>query len=153
MSLNYVSQGYLYTALNEYSKASAATSTDANTTAVNNLAALYTQLQTLLAQPPSSSNSAAINTLSGQITTAHSTLGASSIQQVKQILANSNSLKATSNAIIKNVSFDIVISATGGGRTITKKLRNCLLTSNEQVWDQSDNVIKDVYGFVGVSMD
>ena len=160
LTLNYVSEGYLFTVLSEYSKKHA----DANLSkseldkknAIASLASLHTQQAYLLSQQANGDFSSNIvnqlTIISNQILSAYSNLSPDAMTQVKQVLADSASAKSTSNAIIKDVAFDIIIKASGGGRTTTRKLSRCLLTNNEQVWDQSDNLIKDVYGFIGVEL-
>ncbi|MGI4814859.1 MAG: hypothetical protein ACRYGG_16215, partial [Janthinobacterium lividum] len=66
LSVNFVSEGYLFTVLSEYSNkfgsASLSPSQQNNKDAVANLAGLYTQLETLLAQKSSGSSSTGVDT-------------------------------------------------------------------------------------------
>jgi hypothetical protein len=52
---------------------------------------------------------------------------------------------------VLNIPFDIHCELTGAGRTVERILRNCLLISNEQVYDQSGQTLLDCYGFVARS--
>jgi hypothetical protein len=160
ISVNFVSEGYLYTVLNEYQKKNAsATSTSAavaTNTAASSLATLYQQQAALLAQQANGdktqTTATALTSVNNQITSTIANSGAGIVTAAKQILVTATTLNSNQNAVQLNVPFDIVLNATAGGRTTTRKIKNCLLTSNEQVWDQSDNVIKDVYGFVATEM-
>jgi hypothetical protein len=40
---------------------------------------------------------------------------------------------------------------TGARRTVQRVLSNCVLISNEQVYDQSGQTMLDCYGFIGRS--
>jgi hypothetical protein len=158
LSLNFVSEGYLYTILNEYQKKAvkpaSKVTVSINGQVVNDIAALTQQQSALLTQQANGDTSAAteseLQSLAQRILALAPSAGSSGMAQVKQILANATQAKSAINAIVQDVPFDVIINASAGGRTTTRKLKNCLLTSNEQVWDQSDNVIKDVYGFIGV---
>jgi hypothetical protein len=160
LSINFVSEGYLFTVLSEYHKKNV----DANKSpaekqtdnVTSQLVTLHTQQAKLIAQQnngdKTSATATALTSISNQITSLLAVSGSGTLTKVKQAIANADTATSSKNAIRKDVPFDVIINASGGGRTTTRKLKNCLLTSNEQVWDQSDNVVKDVYGFIGVEM-
>jgi hypothetical protein len=62
-------------------------------------------------------------------------------------LANSTTAVGP-NGIYQNVPFDIVLELEGGGRTVKRRLFNCVLTSNEQIYGDSDTPLIDSYGFI-----
>lgn len=52
------------------------------------------------------------------------------------------------NAVYEDVAFDVIVEYTGAGRTITRRLEDCHLISNESIMDHSGTPILDSYGFV-----
>jgi hypothetical protein len=52
------------------------------------------------------------------------------------------------NALYLPVSFDVEIELEGAGRVVKRRLERCYLGANEQVMDQSGNVIGETYSFI-----
>jgi hypothetical protein len=153
LSLNFVSEGYLYTVLNEYQKKNGDVT---NSTAASSLATLYQQQAALLTQQTNGNSTQItanqLTSVNNQITSTVANSAPGIVTAAKLVLANATTSQLSQNAVQLNIPFDIILQATAGGRTTTRKIKNCVLTNNEQVWDQSDNVIKDVYGFVAVEL-
>jgi hypothetical protein len=54
--------------------------------------------------------------------------------------------------VYRKVPFDIVLELEGGGRTVTRRISNCVLTSNEQIFGDNDSPLIDSYGFIARSL-
>jgi hypothetical protein len=157
-AINMVTEGYLYVALDQYSKkmntqVTSATVNNINrlSNAINNFSSGNTTLGSLSA--PDSSQTSTNNQMKQNALNAidqlAANLGPEGIQQAKSQLKANN---AYQNAIRLRIPFNIVINFTGGGRTITKTLSECVLTSNDMVLDQSGEVVLDGYGFLARSV-
>lgn len=144
-TINFISEGYLYTVLDQYGQLTV------NPQAADEQAALNIQQQ-ITALQSSDPNSA----VQSQI--------ASLKQQLLQLLANNSSIPSVlSNAQNSSGSqdydptnhdtpFDIVMQFEGGGRTVTRTLKGCVITSNEQVLGDNDTTVLDAYGFIARSI-
>jgi hypothetical protein len=156
LCINFISEGYLYTILNEFSIGTSTASIDPN---VQTLASLYQQQGQLSAQASTtatgantnSSTASQLSTVNATITSLATTMTPAQLDAVALVLNNASSAVSYSNAIDYKVPITIQFITISGGRTITRTLNNCILTSNEQVIDQSDGVLKDVYGFIAQS--
>lgn len=147
LALNFISEGYLYTLLEEFQ------SLRQSGKAASGPTAQEQQLANLVTQQGSpsdgSSNSAALAALvQQQILQLAGKVGPDGIDNVKTVLANAQRLTTTQNAILLDIPFDVVAQFTGAGRTVTRTLKNCLLTSNDQIYDQSGAPLLDCYGFI-----
>jgi len=145
LTINFISEGYLYTVLSEYASRSAAQPAADETAALN-----LTEQYTLLVSSGAGSNADG----RAQMATVR--------QQLNQLLANNSNLpavissaqksarvdKSAVNPVYNRVPFDIVFKFEGGGRTITRRVRNCVLTSNEQILGDNDSVVLEGYGFI-----
>jgi hypothetical protein len=158
-AINFVSQGYMYTVLNEF-KLGTSQSTPA--TVVQNVANLYVQLQQAMATSQSGTNNPGTSNqyqqLRTQIAQASQGLTPDQIDQVSALvgqmtgsLTSETSLTTSVNAINYKIPFNIIMKSTAGGRTITRTINDCVLISNEQQIDQSGQVLLDVYGFIARS--
>jgi hypothetical protein len=144
LNINFVTEGYLYTVLNEYKNRSA-----------NPPAADEQAIQTLMAQYQSLAATPNNTTAQSQMTAIR--------QQMNQLFANNPDLATSGlgkpdvpksyNAAYSKVPFDIVMKFEGGGRTVTKRIKKCVLTSNEQILGDNDSTLLDSYGFIARSAD
>lgn len=145
--INFISEGYLYTVLNEYQRVMSAEQVqkDARAQRAADFAAKAQILESETARTVL--GEAARGRLKAEL----ATLAANDAQVVddaKVILTNRTSLRTARNAITLKVPFKIVMNLTGGGRTVTRTLEDCVLTSNEQIYDQSGQTLLDAYGFI-----
>jgi hypothetical protein len=146
LMVHFISEGYLYTVLSEFKRL------NGNTTSAS-----LTQFQNLLASQQTLQASNAASTATGQAQIA-------ALQQQRQSLLASDPTLASAvkrttltnsttavgpNAVYRKTPFDIVIELEGGGRTVTRKITNCVLTSNEQIMGDADSPLLDSYGFIG----
>lgn len=165
--INFISEGYLYLALNEY--ASTITAQDQNPATATQDAQTQQlgQLLSQLANPDPlwtaamiSAAQQEVSNLAGQMTptqltqakTIASSISASNLIVTGQIGQGFQQGSGTdpygANAVYQDVPFDILIQFEGAGRTITRRLEQCILISNDQILDQSGAPIIDTYGFI-----
>jgi hypothetical protein len=145
-NINWVSEGYLYTVLNEYKASTTALPAGDSQAAAITLYKQYLQLST--------------NNNVGGITSQLVAIR----QQLNQLLANNPSLPSilasinsadqedTPNATYKMMTFDIVMQFEGGGRTIEQIINKCSLTTNELMLSDNDTTVLDSYGFIARSI-
>lgn len=166
--INFISEGYLYTVLSEYARMIAAKTqaATAETEAGKKIAELEytraalvehsmgalasTSLPAYLSQGHvgwAPGPEAGIEAIDAEIIRLGS-LGPGAVDEARRVMDARDRLKTTSNAIALKIPFDIVMELEGGGRTVTRKLEGCVLTSNEQIYDQSGVTLADAYGFV-----
>lgn len=158
LTLNFISEGYLYTALNAYS-----TYVDQPPVPVSNTASQQqSRMNTLVSGLNSSAlsdNTAAITSAKQEILNLAATpngqtlLNNAKALQSQQNYQDQNNLLGLAggdypNAVYQNIPFDIVINFQGAGRTITRRLESCSLISNETVMDHNGSPILDSYGFI-----
>lgn len=157
LSINFISEGYLYTALQEYTKF-----TEQPSPPVNKIASQQQQRMTTLTNSLQNPDPAwtpdMIANAKKEVQNLAAALGPTSIQTASsQINAINKSQQNNvlglpggdySNPVYVNTSFDIVIQYSGAGRTITRRLEQCKLISNESVLDHSGTPILDSYGFI-----
>lgn len=143
LTINFISDGYLYTVLDQYAQASAAPKAADEQAALN----LVQQLAVLQSDP----------------TPAIQSQVAALKQQLNQLMAKNPNLPSviagaqknsfqSFNAAYSRTPFDIVMQFEAGGRTVTKRIEGCVLTSNEQVLGENDTPILDAYGFIARSV-
>lgn len=167
LAINFISEGYLYTVLSEYDRLlNAPPAPDPDQ---QQLQQLYTQKNILLTQAQTTAPlsgfgigadtpvsqeeiDSQLDLVQKQIDQLHAKLGKQSVDAVRVSLVNADKLKAPKNAVYKPIAFNIEYQFEGGGRTVTRRLENCILTGNEQILDQSGMPIKDVYSFIARRM-
>jgi hypothetical protein len=148
LALNFVTEGYLYTVLKEFAKMASnrpASVQDAN---IADLTTTVQQYQTLAAQKDDQTDQ--LQALSIKIQSLADSLGPSGLDLYTAGRTVSTQSKSP---LALSIPFDIRFELTGAGRTVTKIIRNCLLTANDQVYDQSGSTLLDAYGFVARSLD
>jgi hypothetical protein len=147
-SINFISEGYLYVVLNEHAKKS----TPVSTAPSKQQAAitLYQQYLSLSSMPNEGATQQQLSAIRAQLdklfandSTLPSIVAAS--------VANPNK-QPNHNATYRNIPFDIKLVFEGGGRTVTKTIKNCILTANEQTLADGDSSILDSYSFLARSM-
>jgi hypothetical protein len=160
LDLNFISEGYLYTILNEFNKlmtfqaqspaqdqkqqfeklrqsriavANKSTATaDGNPAGTTDLAQVANQLSFLDVQ---------MDTLAAQ--------GPGVLDLTPKNPNPSNPVGPTyPNACYSRVAFDLVLVLEGAGRKVTRRLEKCYLTGNEQIFDQSGAPVMDSYSFI-----
>jgi hypothetical protein len=147
LMVQFISEGYLYTVLNEYKRSTGATSaTDASAQVTfQNLMNAQMSLQATNPQTPAiQAQIAVLQQERQQMLAADPTLAST---YKRTTLANSTTAVGP-NGVYQNVPFDIVLELEGGGRTVKRRLSNCILTSNEQIYGDSDTPLIDSYGFI-----
>ena len=150
LMINFISEGYLYTVLEEHK---AFTGNSTTTPAQQLFQSLLDQQKALQATSnPSAatlSQIASIKSQRQQMMAADPTLASVS---KRTTLANSTTAVSKKNGVYRKVPFDIVLELEGGGRTVTRRISNAVLTSNEQIYGDSDSPLIDSYGFIARSL-
>jgi hypothetical protein len=155
-NINFITDGYLYTVLNEHKRKNAPIpdKSSADSLAASNL---MDQCAQLLSNNPEATRSTYIQNQIDQIKQQIIQLSANNSSIPSQLSAQSRqSIKGnlnhnTYNAAYSRIPFNIVLEFEGGGRKITKTVRDCVLTGNEQILSD-DSVILDGYSFIARSI-
>lgn len=160
-TINFISEGYLHLVMQQYTKMQQQPANTANggasqatTQAQANLTFLVNSLQ----NPDPAWTPAMIAAAKAQIQSYAASLGPDAVTQaraglnatVNQQIGNTLGLAGGDypNAIYDDVEFDIVLQYSGAGRTVTRRLEQCTLISNESIMDHSGTPILDSYGFL-----
>lgn len=151
LGLNFVSEGYLYTALNDYtSSQNVSTNTDQNT--LNNYAYTKYQLNIIQATKPSATTASEITALNsliaGMASNPNVSLAVAQAYVNNSMIANTVATHSYPNAVYTDVVFDLVLQLEGAGRTVQRKIEGCQLIANDQVIDSSGNTLSDGYSFI-----
>lgn len=151
--INFISEGYLYTVLREHQRllADSTQMQDAVAKDARVLVQLRTHLEQLQAIPRSLITDATqkdLDQTNQTIIRLTATNGPGLIDAAKVVITDRDRLVAGANAITLKTPFTIVLDLEGGGRKVTRTLEQCVLTSNEQVYDQSGQTLLDAYGFI-----
>jgi hypothetical protein len=155
-NINFITDGYLYTVLNEHKRKNAPIpdKSSADSLAASNL---MDQCAQLLSNNPEATRSTDIQNQINQIKQQIVQLSANNPSIPSQLSAQSRqNIKGNPNHKIYNaaysrIPFNIVLEFEGGGRKITKIVRDCVLTGNEQILSD-DSVILDGYSFIARSI-
>jgi hypothetical protein len=160
-TINFISEGYLFSVLKEYTTV---IDTDSDPTASTTIQQQQARLLTLtnkLSNPNGADPSwtpdqiaaakKEINTLAAALgpdalALAQGGISANTRKQIDSILGLPGG--DYPNAVYQDVGFDIVIQYSGAGRVITRRLEDCHLISNESIMDHSGTPILDSYGFI-----
>lgn len=149
LGLNFVSEGYLYTALNDYMNRQNSTPNDDQTT-LNNLAYTKAQLQIQQASTPTSYVQSQLTAINIQLAAMAANPNVS--LATAQTFANSSNATSSAptypNAVYTDIVFDIVLQLEGAQRTVKRMLEGCQLIANDQVIDSSGNTLSDGYSFI-----
>lgn len=155
-TINFISEGYLYLALQNY-ETNLNSDIPEDPIKDQQQARLLT-LTNALQNPDPAWTPDMISSAKQEIQNLAATLGPDALQAANsginaQLKLQNNSILGLpgedySNAVYTDVGFDIVLQYTGAGRTITRRLEDCHLISNESIMDHSGNVILDSYGFI-----
>jgi hypothetical protein len=158
--LNFVSEGYLYTVLQEYNTMIQGSENNDQTT-LNNL--VYTKTQILTRQAGASLTSQSATASSdydaSQLTAINNQINAAvsnpnvSLDTAQQYATNTVApfpaiTSGYSNALYMDVVFDLVIQLEGAQRSVKRVLEGCQLIANDQVIDSSGNTLSDGYSFI-----
>jgi hypothetical protein len=143
--LHFVSEGYLYTALNNYQSKTQAAPSASNQQFANLLTAENTVRSSNLSQAQQTVQLASYKAQRQQLVASNpSVLAAYQRTQISSL-----AIQKGPNALYQNVVFDLDLKFEGGGRTISRKIHNCILTSNEKIIADNDSNLLDCYGFIG----
>lgn len=161
--LNFVSEGYLFTVLAEYQRLMAQQRVRDDQVAANKaqIEALREYMAGLLAGAKRSGSPdppehviAETAVLQAEIAQTLATIEQlaqetpAALDRTDTRLTSGKKLTTDKNALAVKTRFDIELTLEGGGRKVTRKLEDCVLVSNEQVYDQSGTTLLDAYGFV-----
>lgn len=153
LGVNFISEGYLYTVLQNYFDNFFQTSLSPQQQELNSLVVLQTQAS-------GQGNFASLNAsgtpadVSQRIQDLVQSLGTDALTLAKEY-ANRTALtsfdtgtKAYANAIYQGGPFNIEIDLSGGNRTAIRLLEDCFLVSNDMAIAPDGKTIIDCYGFV-----
>lgn len=140
LSINYITEGYLYTVLDEYRKSKASTLASEDEKQTDQIIALQ-KAKIKFATTASSELQRGID---------------SKLEELKKnpnAVRNANKISKPQdeirNAIYEDLTFDIVIEiGTSEHNRSIRRLEKCVLTSNINLIDQSGNPIAESYGFL-----
>jgi hypothetical protein len=141
--INYISEAYMFTLLDEYQNGAGNSTTNTLTADEANgkdLAAV------LAARKSAYVRTGAIPLLEDQIKALASTPAA--VRAAKQALRDVGFDPVYMNAAYLRIPFDMTIEIGTGEHRTYRKLESCRIVSNEQILDQSGQIIGDAYGFV-----
>lgn len=162
LTLNYISEGYLYTVLNEYAKANSTTSlsnaaqsflnsvntqtalASVNTTKSGSTLGDGNSVNTITAIPGANQTSQ-YNTLLAQQRMVAASAGPQIFQELTSYITPS--LDGT-NAVDMDVAFDMVFEANGAGRTTTRTVQKVILTGNQTIYSDDGRPVSDQYSFI-----
>jgi hypothetical protein len=149
LMINFISEGYLYTVLKEHQ---AFTGNSSTTPTQQLFQSLVDQQKSLQATSnPSATTTAQIASIKKQrqqMLASDPTLASVS----KRTTLTNSTTASSPNGVYRKTPFDIVLELEGGGRTVTRRIYNCVLTSNEQIYGDSDTPLIDSYGFIARSL-
>lgn len=158
LAINFISEGYLYAVLDNYNNTpSVTTATQDLQTELNSLQVAKANVGSNLSVLPGSSidttdNQDQLDQINQRITTILSSMGTSAASALSTSTSYASGVANADttfcNPVYQSGPFDIVANFTGGGRTVTRKIENCFLISNEQVVSRDGKVLMDVYGFI-----
>ena len=158
LTINFVSEGYLYKALTYYQQQISNDITLNSDTKAQQEQRLL-NLTNALQNPDPTWSYKTIQAAKDEIQKLMATIGPDAATIVK---SNSNAIhKQQSDSILglpggdykanplyQDVQFDVVLQFTGAGRTITRRLEKCTLISNESILAPTGEPILDAYGFI-----
>lgn len=156
-TINFISEGYLYLVLKQYQTMQIQGDVPTNQAAKQAQANL-TSLVNALQNPDPAWTPDMIATAKAQIQSYAASLGPDAVNAARQGIGAAQQQQIGNtlglpggdypNAIYTDVSFDIILQYTGAGRTVTRRLEQCTLISNESIMDHSGTPILDSYGFI-----
>lgn len=156
-AINFISEGYLVGTLNEYDRQVTATSELGNDVTAQQQSRL-TDLVNKLQNPDPAWTPAMISSAKREINNLAASLGPTALSAAQAGIGRIRQQQDNSilglpggdypNAVYSDVAFDIVIQYDGAGRSITRRLEDCRLISNESIMDHSGTPILDSYGFI-----
>ncbi len=147
-SINFISEGYLYVILNEHNKKTAAVSTAS--TSEQSAIKLYQQYLSLSKSPNEGATQNQLAAIRSQLDKL--VANDPKLPSVLATALNQSNQQQKYNATYRNIPFDIKLVFEGGGRTVTKTIKNCILTANEQTLSDSDTTVFDSYSFLARSI-
>jgi len=145
--LNYVSETYMYTVLANYrrflvSQSVPSAAADATSQSAQQLGNALKARKYLLASSEDADTTAIDSTIQTLVQ------DPATVQQHKQNQQGRGPGSIYINAIYQPIAFDIRVEIGSGSSRTYRQLEKCRLTGNDQIIDQSGNVIADVYSFL-----
>ena len=147
LALNFVSEGYMFTVLDEFHNGAGASMTILNDETVARIMTLTKNIN-IMTQQNAPSNQ--ISNMISQRNLLVSSRGLQGVQAAKsqlQVLVP-QTISNYNNATYSDIVFDMVLLFGEGLTQRTRKLEKIKLTSNEVILDQSGNQVLDCYGFI-----
>lgn len=156
-TINFISEGYLLVALQNYQTQVIQSTTPINPQVAQNQARLL-KLVNQLQNPDPAWTPTQISNAKSEINSLAASLGPDAVTAARGGIntirrqQNNNLLGLPGgdypNAVYSDIEFDIVVEYEGAGRTIIRRLERCSLISNETIHDHSGAPIVDSYGFI-----
>ena len=157
LSLNYVHEGYLYTALQNYQSTGGggSYSPPKQDSSTADLVSINQSIQTLQTQIQGATGDT-LTQLQGSLATAMAqqtamlaALPATAVSSLKSILnSQPGRAQGQSQAVYTDIIFDIEVDINHNGRTMKRMIKGCVLTGNSQTYDNNGNVLTDDYSFI-----
>jgi hypothetical protein len=146
--LNYVHQGYLYAALKQYAKLSNPSTTGNAADVGTQVAAVVQKSQTLSVQSPTAANQALTALAAQKLSDLLSASTPADIQKAQALLRAGNApYNPYANPLYAHQVFDLRLEIGDGEQLTVRLLEGVKLGANEQILDQSGQVIGEAYGF------
>lgn len=156
-TINFISEGYMYVLLQEYIQ-KVNTSADAVNKVSQQQNSRLLTLTNALQNPDPSWTPTMIANAKREIQNLAAQLGPAAVNAAKAGIGSSNAKQLSNvlglaggdypNAVYQDIPFDIVLQYTGAGRTVTRRIEDVRLISNESIMDHSGTPILDSYGFI-----
>ena len=146
--LNFVTEGYLYTVLQEYAKMHASTSSPAQPD--QETQTLLANREIYLKAPKTPRNLDLLDQINRKLDDIYGTSSPAAVKAAKRFFQMKRALplQGYDNAVYRPVLFDLELQLGEGQEKKVRRLEKVKLISNEQVYDQSGQVLRDVYGFM-----
>jgi hypothetical protein len=146
--LNFVTEGYLYTVLQEYAKMHASTTSPAQPD--QETQTLLANRELYLQAPKTPRNLDLLDQINRKLDDIYGTSSPAAVKAAKRFFQMKRALplQGYDNAVYQPVLFDLELQLGEGQEKKVRRLEKVKLISNEQVYDQSGQVLRDVYGFM-----
>jgi hypothetical protein len=150
LALNFVTEGYLYTVLQNVSEMAFPETTAVNTSWQSQLDGYQASKTYLSSQPQTVANSAALDYVNQQIQQLVANVGPSGVQYMRKYIESRTQAPDSYriNPVYQPVLFDLEMHLGEGPTLRVRRLEKIKLTSNEMIVSQDGRHLLDSYGFL-----
>lgn len=150
LALNFVTEGYLYTVLQNVTDMALPETTQANTSQQSQLDGYLASRSYLSAQPQTAANTAMLNYVNQQIQQLIANIGPPGVQYMRSYIESRTQAPDgyKINPVYQPVLFDLEMDLGEGPTLRIRRLEKIKLVSNEMIVDQSGKHLLDCYAFL-----